>query len=119
MFRGRVICVALLLASSCTLDENERMPEQLAAEYASAPKDHYEDLTAASQRWLPLEMIFEGEPLPEVPGATCRQAESRHDRLRFDCSNAQGQSRSLLLLRENGTWRVAETSRAYRLLRKA
>src|SRR5205085_3997659 len=109
-----VASAALLLAASC---HEGRTPERLAAEYAAAPKDHWDDLSRASQRALRL--VFDTEPLPEAPGASCKAVESRAERLRFDCANAEGQSRQVLLLREEGAWRVAETNRAYRLLRKA
>jgi len=114
MFIRPAACAGLLLASSC---HEERAPERLAAQYASSPRDHYDDLSRASQRAL--ELVFDTENLPEVPGAVCRPAETRADRLRFICANSEGQSRPVLLLREDGAWRVAETSRAYRLLRKA
>src|SRR5436190_7901835 len=107
-------CAALLLASSC---HEERTPQRLAAEYAAAPKDHFEDLSRASQGALRL--VFDTENLPEVPGAACKPAETRADRLRFTCSNPEGQSRQVLLVQEEGAWRVADTSRAYRMLRKA
>jgi len=40
----------LLLAASC---HEGRAPERLAAEYAAAPKDHWDDLSRASQRAHP------------------------------------------------------------------
>src|SRR5258706_13796672 len=107
---SRLACAALLLASSC---HEERTPQRLAEEYAAAPKEHFEDLTRASQRALSL--VFDTENLPEVPGAVCAPVQTRPDRLRFNCSNAEGEFRQGLLLREEGPCRVAQASRASRM----
>src|SRR4051812_7099328 len=108
----RWVAVALLVASC----RGERAPARIAADYAAAPKDHYDDLSRMSQRWLG--MVFEEEKLPEVPGAACTAIETRADRVRFRCANA-GAERTVVLVREDEKWRVAETSRAFRLLAKA
>src|SRR5205823_3928877 len=99
----RLAACALLLASAC---HEERTPQRLAEEYAAAPKEHYEDLTRASQRALSL--VIDTENLPQVPDAVCAPVQTRPDRLRFNCANAEGELRQVLLLREEGAWRVAE-----------
>lgn len=111
----RSALAASLLLFAC--HEEPRTAAQLAEAYAAAPREHYEDLTAAAKKWLP-EDVFENEPLLHVSGARCTPSVERKDRIEYQCTGG-GQSRKLVLVQEGARWRVAETSRALRLMRKA